>query len=336
MKKIALTTVISMMFAASSAYAQQVFRISSNGNPTTIEGHVNPLSSKEYQISVGANQQLAIHLTSTSRKKLVKFNLRRNKYTGQPLPGTDGVTDWEGKLKEAGDYWIGVYALPNANEENFTLVITGGSDPATNINTKPDDSSPALRVPITAPNPQNFVPAGWKIAARTKGDLNGDGREDEVLQLVTADTPDDRSETDAAPDKHVLLILVADAGKWRRAGLASDLLVPAAPQYSLELSVAGGVLAVKQSYGMTDVIELKHLFRFDVQSGRFLLIGRDSFFYTRPTSADTVKTSENYVTGVRVTTTGHFRRGAGVVNETSKREPIERKKIFFDDVKEND
>jgi hypothetical protein len=181
------------------------------------------------------------------------------------------------------------------------------------------------------------VPPGWKIAARADGDLNGDGRPDQVLQLVTAETPGDRSATDAAPEAHALLILLSEDGGFRRAGLATKLLVPTVPQYSLELKVrTDGVLVVSQDYGMSDVSDIKHLFRYDRQTGRFLLIGREQFNYTRPLSDDTIKISENYLTGVRLTTTAHFRRATGDVgSETTKREQIQLKKIYFDEADES-
>jgi hypothetical protein len=305
----------------------------SDDTPTTVKGHVNPLSGKDYRLNVRANQPITIHLTSTSAKKLVKFNLRRDKYTGKPLAGADAVTDWEGTLKDSGDYWIGVFALPAAGEENFTLVISPASAKKSDESVTSTESAPLdpTRIPKTGSTPQSFVPRGWKIGARAEGDLNGDGRVDQVLQLVPADTPDDGAATDSAPEAHALLIVLSEAGTLRRSAIATKLLVPVAPQYSLDLGIKAGVLSVKQSYGMSDVIDMTHLFRLDPSTGKFLLIGRDVFTYSRPLRSDTIKTSENYLTGVRLTTTGHFRRGA-VGSETTKREQIERKKVYLEDV----
>ena len=96
-----------------------------------------------------------------------------------------------------------------------------------------------------------------------------------------------------------------------------------------------GVLVVEQDYGMSDVVSLKHILRYEPREGRFLLIGRDAFNYTRPLSDDTVKTSENFLTGTRLITTGHFRRGVGAVGETTRREQIGRKRIYLEDVDED-
>ena len=92
------------------------------------------------------------------------------------------------------------------------------------------------------------------------------------------------------------------------------------------------VLVVEQLYGMSDVFNPKHLFRREPRTGRFLLIGSEVFTYTRPLSDDTIKTSEDCLTGLRITTTGHFRHGVGIVKETTKREQIKCQKIYPEDV----
>src|SRR5436190_22395442 len=135
MKKSIGTVLLFLILAFASAQGQEaVIKFPPNAPPATVKGHVNPLSSKTYQLTVSANQQIAIHLASTSRKKLVRFSISRNRYSGQPLTGAKDVADWEGTLKEAGDYWIGVFALPNADEENFTLVISTPAPAATEGN----------------------------------------------------------------------------------------------------------------------------------------------------------------------------------------------------------
>jgi len=86
---------------------------------------------------------------------------------------------------------------------------------------------------------------------------------------------------------------------------------------------------------MSDVTDLTHLFRYDGGSGRLMLIGREQYNYTRPLHDDTIKRSENYLTGVRLITTGHVRRGV-IASESTKRELMDRKKIYFEDVDESD
>jgi hypothetical protein len=125
MKTFMLVLLAASVLTNSTILAQdESIQFPAGSNSATIKGHTNPLSSKSYRLSVSANQRVVIHLTSTSRKKLVRFDVKRDKYRGKPLPGSGGVTDWEGVLQEGGDYWISVYALPTAGEEDFTLEVT--------------------------------------------------------------------------------------------------------------------------------------------------------------------------------------------------------------------
>jgi len=194
---------------------------------------------------------------------------------------------------------------------------------------------PASAVPARGAGVQAFVPAGWKAANETAGDLNGDGRPDRVVHLVPRGTDYDPNAVTAAPEAQALLILLAESGGGlRRAGMATRLLQTLAPQWGLRLTVRRGVLIVNQNYGMTEVQDVTHRFRLDPATGRFLLIGRDQFDYHRPQElSDPVKTSENYLTGERLITTGNYGAGGGY-RETERRERIPRSKAWFDDIDE--
>ena len=178
-----------------------------------------------------------------------------------------------------------------------------------------------------------FVPAGWKATREVAGDLNGDGRADRVVHVVASGSYYDPDAITAAPESQALLILLAEpGGGWRRAGMATRLLQTIVPQWGLTLTIRRGVLIVNQNFGMTEVLDLTHRFRLDPAAGRFVLIGRDEFFYTRPQeNSDPTKTSENYLTGERLITTGHYGAGGGY-RETEKRESIPRAKTWFEDV----
>ena len=197
-------------------------------------------------------------------------------------------------------------------------------------------------VPAQGARAEDFVPRGWKIAARAEGDLNGDGRADRVLQLVPEETPDNRSINDLAPLGNALVILLAtDNGRLRRAGVAPRFLatpftyIAAQGQYSLELTIRNGVLIVAQLYGVTDAAHLTHRFRYEPAMGRFLLIGKDSFHYHRPHGPQwpATRISENYLTGVRLTTTDRWLSN-GTNRPITRREQIARARIFLEDVNE--
>jgi len=195
----------------------------------------------------------------------------------------------------------------------------------------------ASRVPATGRQTHDFVPPGWKAAAEATGDLNGDGRPDHVLHLVPTGTWYDPNAISAAPDAHALVIVLAEpGGRLRRAAVATRLLPSVVPQYLLEMRIRNGVLIVHQNFGMTQVSDLTHRFRRDPATRRFVLIGRDQFFYARPQEAgDTRRISENYLTGVRLTTIGRWGSG-DTARETTTREQIPRTRTDFEAVDEND
>jgi len=184
-------------------------------------------------------------------------------------------------------------------------------------------------VPAHGARPEAFAPAGWKIAAQAPGDLDGDGRADRVLHLVPRDTP---SSSDGPEAQALVILLAASGGGWRRGGVAVELLPPAMPQWELRLTIRRGVLIVHQRYGMATVWEATHRFRRDARSGQFLLIGQDGLAFHRPSGMyDTRQTSENYLTGVRLVTTGHLRGGG--YHMTTRREPVPRARTTFQEAR---
>jgi hypothetical protein len=190
------------------------------------------------------------------------------------------------------------------------------------------------KVPAEGRIPQDFLPRGWKIDARAEGDLNGDRLPDHALQLVPEDY--DSSGISAAPEAQALLILLSEeGGKLRRAGLATKLLVLMVPQYILEMTIRNGVLVIHQNFGMTDVADLTHRFRFEATARRFLLIGKDTFNYHRPQGPrwPATRISENYLTGVRLTTTDRW-LSDGTNRPTTKQGRVTRARIFFEEVDE--
>jgi hypothetical protein len=196
---------------------------------------------------------------------------------------------------------------------------------------------PVAAVPARGAGVQAFVPAGWKAATEVAGDLNGDGRPDRVVHVVPRGTSYEPDAVTSAPESQALLILLADTGGGlRRAGMATRLLQTIVPQWGLRITIRRGVLVLNQNYGMTEVADVTHRFRLDPATGRFLLIGRDQLNYHRPQEmTDPVKTSDNFLTGERLITTGHYTASGGY-RESGRRESIARTKAYFDDIDETD
>jgi len=190
------------------------------------------------------------------------------------------------------------------------------------------------QVPAKGSKIQDFIPSGWKAGSQVNGDLNGDGVADVVLDIVPEDY--DTEGIVSGPEDQALLILLTErGGKLRRGGLAPKLLETDVPQYGLDLTTKNGVLIIHQNYGMTDVTDVTHRFRYEASTDRFVLIGRDVYSYHRPQGPDwpAVLVSENYVTGKKLTTTDHWLRN-GTNRPTSKPGTVARSHVFFDDVVE--
>jgi hypothetical protein len=187
------------------------------------------------------------------------------------------------------------------------------------------------RVPADGRKSQDFVPAGWKIGMSAEGDLNGDQVPDQVLQLVPSYY--DPSDVPAGPDSQAMLILLSDHGGLRRAALSTKLLATMVPQYILDIGIKNGVVVIHQNFGMTEVTDLTHRFRLEPAAQRFLLIGKDTLYYHRPQGPrwPATRISENYLTGVRLTTTDHW-----LNDETNKprttRGQVARARLFLEQI----
>ena len=187
------------------------------------------------------------------------------------------------------------------------------------------------RVPAEGHKSQDFVPAGWRIGVSAEGDLNGDQVPDQVLQLVPGNY--DSSGVSAAPESQAMLIVLSGHGGLRRAALSTKLLATVVPQYILDIGIKNGVIVIHQNFGMTDVTDLTHRFRLEPTAHGFQLIGKDTFYYHRPQGPQwpATRISENYLTGVRLTTTDHW-----LNDETNrprtKREQVARARVFLEEI----
>lgn len=172
----------------------------------------------------------------------------------------------------------------------------------------------ALRVPIASPAElQNAMAQDATVEVRVDGDLNGDGETDTAfiengndsrrLHVLLAY----RTETDLGHDP---------AGSH---DLESSALGPA------QLSVARGVLVVKDLTGGTSAIEATYRYRWDAAAKKMRLIGLDASSYSRTFQHDTHEISWNLLTGDFVSRSMKL-KPEGSKGDEAYFDPVERKR----------
>jgi hypothetical protein len=162
----------------------------------------------------------------------------------------------------------------------------------------------------TAETVEGFVAEGWRIEARTDGDLDGDGRADVALVMRATDpasilSPEMCEERLDANARIVAVALARPGVGYELAGDSLDLIPrrenPCAVEHFAspeQMTIEGGVLRIEMerlmsmgswAAGMT-------AYRFRLQDGQMLLIGFD-YSYLRRNTGDISSLSINYLTG---------------------------------------
>ncbi|WP_175909558.1 hypothetical protein [Burkholderia metallica] len=171
-----------------------------------------------------------------------------------------------------------------------------------------DVPSPLI-VPL-AGKPEDFVPKGWKLEFQTKGDLNGDGRDDLALVLRDNDpanviSDDGMCESPFDANPRILVVAFAQPDGQYALALRNETLIPTRESPCLadaleegNVSIDRGTLQVRlgrfASAGSWEMGSTTYTFRW--QDRNFMLIGYDNFSVMRNTGA--VRTlSVNYSTG---------------------------------------
>jgi len=185
----------------------------------------------------------------------------------------------------------------------------------------------------------DFVPKGWKIEQELKGRLNPDSLEDIVLQLIE-DKPEQNSKGEDQDRYRALIILLKTPdGKYHRAAVAGKLIqctgcggVLGSGGTGADQKIVKGVLLVSQLSGSRWATDRLQRFRYDKQSGRFLLIGEDIKEWDRGTG-DSAVTSINYLTGQQVIEKKKYNQKLDKdVTLGKQSKSIEKKQIPIEDV----
>ncbi len=194
------------------------------------------------------------------------------------------------------------------------------------------------KVPQEGKTPQDFVPSGWKIEATARGDLDKNGSEDVVLQLVEAKPAESAEGTLTERSRALLVLLSSEGGKLRRAGASNRVLYCIGCQGMLGGGEGGvvkldkGVLIIDQLRGSRDMVHTTLRFRYDPKEKRFVLIGED-VEQTDRALGSTESQSTNLLTGTKVTEKRQFdqKKNKDVIL-SSKKEKVPVRKRYLEDV----
>lgn len=157
------------------------------------------------------------------------------------------------------------------------------------------------------------MPRGWRLESEADdalaGDLNGDGRPDQVLRLVQDLPVEGQDGTLNTRHRALVVLLGKEGGGFRRAAASTRLLlcstcagVRGDPQGggNIQVRVERGQIVVEQQSGSRYAYNQTLRFRHDRETGRFLLIGQD-FDNQDTATGERTNESTNYLTGVKLT-----------------------------------
>ncbi len=192
-------------------------------------------------------------------------------------------------------------------------------------------------VPQQGQAPTDFVPPGWKAEATLKGDLDKNGSEDVVLQLI-GEGPE--TTADGAPTERTraLVVLLSEGGKFRRAGASNKVLLCTVCSGMMggaegaRASIQKGVILVDQYSGSREYTQTLLRFRYEPKDKRVALIGEDVTRGDRATGKGE-KTSTNLLTGQRITEKLQYdaKKEKDVV-VSSKKDKVPIKRTWLEDV----
>ena len=137
-----------------------------------------------------------------------------------------------------------------------------------------------------------------------------------------------------------MILLKNREGFYERAGVAKTLLqctdcggafygVAEAPA---DVSIAKGVLIVKQDGGSRYLVETTYRFRYDAAAKKFALIGYDVTDRDRATG-ETVSESANYLTGIKITETFQYNKKLDKdVKKSARRIKINKSRQYLEQI----
>ena len=193
------------------------------------------------------------------------------------------------------------------------------------------------KVPKQGKAPGDFVPAGWKVEATSRGDLDKNGSEDVVLELVE-DVPAEQDGALVDRARALVVLLSEQGGTLRRAGASNKVLYCTACVGMMgggeggAVKIQKGVILVDQLSGSREVRNALLRCRYDAKDGRFVLSGQDVTDRDRLTGESTT-VSTNTLNGARITEQSKYdEKKDKEVIVSSKKDKVAVKKQYLEDV----
>lgn len=193
---------------------------------------------------------------------------------------------------------------------------------------------PVKDLPREAKALADFVPKGWSVAEQVTGDLNNDGIADIAAILVQGSPDKTPLEDEDESSRAVIVLLGRPDGKHALAGTNDKLLQCRGClgiKESVGISIKKGVVVLDQYGGSREYTVEVWRFRYDPQSQRFVLIGRDIENADGALGTGTTE-SFNYLTGQKITEKYRYdKKGERKIALSSKKEETPRKTPFMED-----
>jgi hypothetical protein len=194
---------------------------------------------------------------------------------------------------------------------------------------------PVKNLPAVGKSLADFVPPGWTVQEQASEDLNGDGVPDIAAILVQGKSDGSRSEDEDELQRALIVLLGRGKDKFTLAGVNDKLLQCkgcGGVKESDGISIKKGIIVVEQMSGSREFAIETCRFRYDPQSQRFAIIGRDLETGDGMRGTGTIE-SFNNLTGRKITENYHYdKTGEHKITTSSKKEDGPRKTLFIEDV----
>jgi hypothetical protein len=156
-----------------------------------------------------------------------------------------------------------------------------------------------ITIPMTAKDPKDFAPKGWKIDVVEKGDLNGDKIDDAAIVMTKPELME--NDTVKETSKRFVVLALGDGGQFKRTALSDEAALDEDEGGVMgdpfqELKIEKGIVIITHYGGSSSRRGVTERYRW--QQNRWMLIGAtyESFHATEPDGTSSV-TDTNLSTG---------------------------------------